>query len=74
MSMSRTQLHNKVKALTGRSATAYLRFVRMSEAQKLLKDPNLNISDIAYQVGFNDPGYFTRSFVKVYGFAPSERR
>lgn len=74
MSMSRTQLHNKVKALTGKAASAYLRSVRLQEAKNLLQDPSLNISDIAYQVGFNDPGYFTRTFVKEFGFAPSERK
>ena len=74
MGMSRTQLHNKIKALTGQAASAYLRLVRLKEAQKLLMNTDMNISEIAYQVGFNDPGYFTRSFVKAFGVSPSEGR
>ena len=74
MSMSRTQLHNKVKALTGRSATSFVRFVRLGEAKKLLADPHLQIAEVAYQVGFSDPAYFSRSFAEAYGHAPSEAR
>ncbi len=74
MGMSRTQLHNKVKALTGRSITNYVRFIRLKQAKQLLEKTDKTISEIAYETGFNDPAYFTRSFVKEYGFAPSEGR
>lgn len=74
MSMSRTQLHNKVKALTGRSATSFVRFVRLGEAKKLLAQSHLRIAEVAYQVGFSDPSYFSRSFTEEYGHAPSEAR
>ncbi len=72
--MSRSQLHNKIKALTGRSTSLYLRFLRLNKAKALLQNHDLNISDVAYQVGFNDPRYFTRSYVQEFGEAPSKRR
>lgn len=74
MGMSRTQLHNKLKALTGLSTTRYLRSVRMKEAQKLLQNIDLRIADIAYQVGFNDPAYFSNMFTKEFGISPREAR
>ena len=74
LGMSRTQLHNKLKALTGLSTTRYLKSIRLKEAQKLLQDPNLRISDIAYQVGFNDPAYFSNMFTKEFGRSPREAR
>ena len=42
----------------------------ISEARILLEKGSLNVSEVAYQVGFNDPAYFTRAFKKQYGFAP----
>jgi signal transduction histidine kinase/DNA-binding response OmpR family regulator len=72
--MSRTQFHHKIKALTGRSASNYLRFVRLREAKKHLETSEKSISEIAYDLGFNDPAYFSRSFVKEFGLAPSESR
>ncbi len=74
LGISRTQLHRKVTALTGKSATRFLRKVRMEEAQKLLKNPELNISDIAYRVGYNDPSYFGRLFVEDFGIPPTMAR
>ena len=72
--MSRSQLHNKVKALTGDSSSRFLRRVRLGEAQKLLLDPSLQIAEVAWKVGFNDPAYFTRIYVDEFGKTPSEAR
>ncbi|HSF87851.1 MAG TPA: ATP-binding protein [Saprospiraceae bacterium] len=72
--LSRTQLHKKLKALTGMSATHFIRHIRLSKAKELLKDPDLNITEIAYQVGFSDPNYFTRCFGEEFGESPSETR
>ncbi len=74
MMLSRAQLHNKIKALTGRSTGLYVRFVRLVASRELLKNPELNISEIAYDVGFKDPAYFTRCFKEEFGKAPSEFR
>ncbi|MEZ4687328.1 MAG: ATP-binding protein [Bacteroidia bacterium] len=74
MRMSRTQLHNKVKALTGLSSSRFLRKVRMEEARKLLLNSDLQIAEIAFRVGYQAPAYFTRMFVEEFGITPSELR
>ena len=70
--MSRVQLHRKLKALTGKSASNYLKYVRLSRARKLIEEDKGNISEIAYSVGFSSPAYFTRCFKEEYGFPPSD--
>ncbi|MBX2876207.1 MAG: response regulator [Saprospiraceae bacterium] len=72
--LSRSQLHRKIKALTGKSASIYLRMIRLREAQKLLADPGRSISEIAYQVGFKSPVYFSQIYKETFGVPPSERR
>ena len=70
--MSRMQLHRKLKALTGLSATEFVRSQRLKLAASLLRSSNASVSDIGYQVGFNDPSYFTRCFKEAYGCSPTE--
>jgi len=70
--MSRVQLHRKLKALSGKSASSYLRSVRLSKAKKLIEEEKGNISEIAYSVGFSSPQYFTRCFKDEFGFPPSD--
>ncbi len=70
--MSRVQLHRKLKALSGKSASNYLRSVRLSKAKKMIKEQKGNISEIAYSVGFSSPQYFTRCFKEEFGFPPSD--
>ncbi len=72
--LSRTQLHKKLKALTGMSATHFIRHIRLSKARELLRNQDLNITEIAYQVGFSDPNYFTRCYGEEFGETPSETR
>ena len=72
--LSRTQVHKKLKALTGMSATHFIRHIRLSQARELLKKQDLNITEIAYQVGFSDPNYFTRCYGEEFGESPSETR
>lgn len=74
MTLSRSQLHNKIKALTGRSTALYVRYVRLIKARKLLKNQDFNISEVAYDVGFKDPAYFTRCFKDEFKMSPSEYR
>jgi signal transduction histidine kinase/DNA-binding response OmpR family regulator len=74
LGLSRTQLHNKLKALTGRSTGLFIRFIRLQKARELLQKTDLTISEIAYDVGFKDPNYFTRTFVQEFGQAPSRTR
>lgn len=72
MLMSRMQLHRKLKALTGISTTQLIRNERLKIAISLLKQSNLSISEIAYQIGFNTPSYFIKNFKDVYHCTPSE--
>ena len=72
MGMGRTNLHNKITALTGMALTTYLRALRLRRAQELLRSaPQLNISEIAYEVGFDNPKYFSRVFSEEFGMSPS---
>jgi AraC-like DNA-binding protein len=69
--MSRMQLHRKLKALTGLSASEFIRSQRLKLAATLLQNSDANVSEIGYQVGFNDPSYFTKCFREAYGLSPS---
>ncbi|MEM6377273.1 MAG: ATP-binding protein, partial [Bacteroidota bacterium] len=73
--MSRTQLHNKLKALTGLSTSRYIRSIRIHEAkERLAKYPELNISDIAHATGFANLKYFSKIFSEEVGTSPSKYR
>lgn len=74
MNMSQVQVYRKLKALTGKTPTQYIRAIRMEKAMTLLKTTTLNISEIAYDLGFSDPNYFSRTFQQVYGRTPSSVR
>ncbi len=74
LGMSRSQVFRKLKALTGQSATQYMRTYRMQRAMEMLKSTSLSISEVAYAVGFRDPAYFSRVFSNHFGYAPSETR
>ncbi|GJM29529.1 MAG: hypothetical protein DHS20C17_21640 [Cyclobacteriaceae bacterium] len=70
--MSRSQLHRKLKALTGHTATEYIRIYRLKFARTLLEQDYDNIAQIAYECGFKNPSYFTECFKKQFGVLPSE--
>jgi YesN/AraC family two-component response regulator len=72
VAMSRTQLHRKLKALTGKSASLYIRSVKLAKAKKMIEDHEGNVSEIAYSLGFSSPTYFTRCFKEEFGYPPSE--
>ena len=74
MGLSRVQLYRKVKALTGSSPVDLLRKARLVQAQKLLQESTLSVSEIAYQVGFASPSYFTKCYKDEFGTAPGEAR
>jgi signal transduction histidine kinase/ligand-binding sensor domain-containing protein/DNA-binding response OmpR family regulator len=70
LSTSRTQLHRKVKSLSGMSITNYLNHIKIEKAKNLLSTTKLTISEIAYDVGFEDPAYFSRAFKKIVNISP----
>ncbi len=72
LGMSRMQLHRKLKALTGQTTTEFIRSQRLKLAASLLRKSDVNISEIGYQVGFNDHSYFTKCFREIYGTSPSQ--
>ncbi len=74
MGLSRVQLYRKVKALTGSSPVDLLRKARLAQAQKLLQETTLSVSEIAYQVGFASPSYFTKCYKDEFGTVPGEAR
>ena len=74
MNMSQIQVYRKLKALTGKTPTQYIRAIRMEKAMDLLRNTHLNISEIAYDLGFSDPNYFSRTFQQVFGQTPSSIR
>jgi signal transduction histidine kinase/ligand-binding sensor domain-containing protein/CheY-like chemotaxis protein len=71
LDMSKMQLYRKLKNLTSLAGNEFIRSIRLQQAKLLLETSTFNISEIAYQVGFNDPAYFARAFKKQYGKTPT---
>lgn len=69
---SKSQLNRKLKNLTGQSPNNFLREFRLHKALDLLHKQQGNISEIAYETGFNSPAYFSKCFVDKYGILPSK--
>ncbi len=72
--LSRSQVHRKIKALTGQSTSIYIRLIRLRKAKELMATGDLTISEVAYQVGFKSPVYFSQIFKKTFGESPTESR
>lgn len=72
--VGRTTLFAKIKAVLGYTPHEYVRLQRMKKAAELLLSTELNVSEICYQVGINDPFYFSRLFKQVYKKSPSQFR
>ena len=72
LGLSRVQLYRKVKALTGQSPVELLRTARLQRGRELLKTTDKNVSEVAYEVGFTAPSYFTKCFKDEFGISPSD--
>ena len=70
--MSQMQLYRKLKALTGKTPSQFIRSYRLQKGLELLQKGELTISEIAYETGFTDPSYFSRVFHTEFGKPPSE--
>ena len=68
--LSRVQLYRKVKAMTGSSVVDLLRKARLAKARRLLETRSMSVSEVAYEVGFSAPSYFTKCFKDEYGMLP----
>lgn len=71
--ISDSQLYRKLKAITGKSTAVFIRSVRLHHAKDLLMNTDRTVSEIAYEVGFNDPAWFSRAFKIEFGYPPSSR-
>ena len=72
VAMSRSQLHRKLKSLVDVSATDYIRDIRLQKAAELLKEGELNITQVSYEIGISSLSYFSKAFKDKYGVTPSE--
>ncbi|TKG89616.1 response regulator [Puteibacter caeruleilacunae] len=72
MAVSRTLLHMKVKEILGLTTGELIRKIRMQKAAELILQQDMNIAEVAYACGFNDPKYFSRMFKSTYGMTPTE--
>ena len=70
--LSRVQLYRKVKAMTGSSVVDLLRKARLAKAKRLLETRSMSVSEVAYDVGFSAPSYFTKCFKEEYGILPGD--
>lgn len=69
--LSSSQLHRKLQALTGQAPGEWIRKFRLLKAAELLKNNTASVAEICYNVGFNDPAYFSRAFKNEFGCSPS---
>lgn len=72
LGMSRVHLYKKILQLTGKTPIEFIRILRLKRAAQYLRESQLNVSEIAYQLGFNNPKYFSKYFIEEYGISPSE--
>lgn len=72
IAVSRSLLHKKLVSLVGESPSELIKRLRLNKAAKLIEQKTGNISEIAYEVGFNNPSYFAKCFQKQFGFGPSQ--
>lgn len=74
MGYGRTTFYKKVKKLTGQTPNDYIKSRRMERAIELLKDDTLTVAEVSYQIGIEDPFYFSKSFKSYFGISPSQYR
>jgi AraC-like DNA-binding protein len=73
LALSRTQIFRRVKAITGKGPLDYIRERRLIRADELLRTTDMTIQQVALQLCFSSPGYFTKCYKEQFGHLPSER-
>lgn len=71
LGMSRVHLYKKLLQITGKTPIEFIRIIRLKRAAQLLRQSQQNVSEIAYQIGFNNPKYFSKYFKDEFGVLPS---
>lgn len=74
MGLERTQFYRKIKALTNFAPVELMRNIRLKQGQHLVKTTDKSMSEIAYEIGFSSPAYFTRCYREAFGETPTETR
>jgi signal transduction histidine kinase/ligand-binding sensor domain-containing protein/AraC-like DNA-binding protein len=69
--ISESQLYRKIKAITDKSTAVFMRSIRLQHAKELLSATDKTVSEVAYEVGFNNPSWFSRAFKEEFGYSPS---
>lgn len=72
LAMSRSMLYIKIKSITQKSVSFFIREIKLKKAMVLLKEETLTVSEIAYELGFGSPSYFIKCFHEYYGYSPGE--
>ena len=71
LGMSRVHLYKKLLQITGKTPIEFIRVIRLKRAAQMLRESQQNVSEIAYQLGFNNPKYFSKYFKDEFGVLPS---
>ena len=74
LQVSESQVYRKLKAITGKSTALFIRSIRLIKGKEMMQSSDKTISEISYEVGFNDPSWFSRAFKEEFGFSPREMR
>lgn len=72
LGLGRTTMYNKLKSLTGKSPVELIKEYRITKSKLLLRTGQFSVSEVAYKVGFSDPGYFSRCFREQFHMSPAE--
>ena len=72
LGMSRIHLGKKMLSLTGQTPSEFIRQIRLRHAEQLLRQSQMTVAEVAYQVGFDNPRYFSKYFSEMFGVMPSE--
>jgi len=72
LGMSRVYLYKKLLALTGKTPIEFIRIIRLKRASQLLKESQMTVAEVAYEVGFNNPKYFSKYFKLEFNILPSQ--
>ena len=72
LGISKSVLYTKLKNISGQTVNEFIRTIRLKNSIKLLMEGRLNITQISFEMGFNSPSYFTKSFTKHFGLSPKE--